>query len=223
MNKPTKLVIRCSELSKIMTKGKTKGMPSEGTKTFLMTKAKEDFYGIKTFVGNKYTEKGIQNEDLGIEMVNQIRFMDFTKNQERKTLDWITGECDINTHDSIIDIKCPWSFDTFPVFQEEADKNVKKSGYDWQLRGYMLLYNKPMAEIIYCLTTTPSDLLGFSDNIELHDVEHINIENRITCVKIERDEKKEEEMKTQYEIANKYYQECITELQNKTQKQESWI
>tara|TARA_R110001632_G_scaffold76073_1_gene172702 strand:- start:6752 stop:7408 length:657 start_codon:yes stop_codon:yes gene_type:complete len=218
MKTPNKLVIRCSELSKIMTKSKTKNSPSEGTKSFLMQKAKEDYFEIKTFFGNKYTEKGIQNEDLGIEMVNQSRFMDFKKNDERITLDWITGECDINAENNIIDIKCSWSFDTFPAFQEEANKSVKKSGYDWQLRGYMLLYNKQFGEVIYCLTTTPPDLLGYGDNAELHDVEHVEIENRMTSVKIERNVEKENEMYDQYLIANDYYLECLTELQNKNKK-----
>ena len=214
--KTKNLVVRCSSLSKLMTKGRGKASPlGETTKSFVMEKAKEDFYGIRPNFSNKYTEKGIANEDLGIEMVNQARFMDFKKNEERVTTEWLTGECDINAGDLIIDIKCSWSFDTFPAFQEEADKAVKKSGYDWQLRGYMMLYNKPMGEVVYCLTTTPASLLSPFDDLDLHDVEHIDIEKRMTCVKVERDDEKEEEIRQQYLVANEYYKECIKELENK--------
>ncbi len=222
--KSKNLIVRCSALSKIMTKSRSKNSPlSETAKSFVMEKAKEDFYGIRANISNKFTEKGIKNEEVGIEMVNQARFMDFRKNEERITTEWLTGECDINTGDKIIDIKCSWSFETFPAFQEEADKSVKKSGYDWQMRGYMMLYNKPVAEVIYCLTTTPAELLSPWDNLDLHDVEHINIQNRMTSVTVERDEVKESEILTQYSIANEYYKECMAELENKTQKQESWI
>ena len=217
--KTKNLIVRCSALSKIMTKSRSKSSPlSETAKTFVMEKAKEDFYGIRPNISNKFTEKGIRNEDLGIEMVNQSRFMEFKKNTERISTDWLTGECDINTGDKIIDIKCSWSFDTFPAFQEEADKAVKKSGYDWQLRGYMMLYNRPLGEVIYCLTTTPPDLLSPYDDIDLHDVEHIDINNRMTSVKVQRDEVKESEILMQYKIANEYYKECMAELETKINK-----
>tara|TARA_R110001592_G_scaffold302341_1_gene574261 strand:+ start:216 stop:869 length:654 start_codon:yes stop_codon:yes gene_type:complete len=215
--KERNLIVRCSALSKLMTKGRGKSSPlGETTKSFVMEKAKEDFYGIRPNFSNKFTEKGLRNEDLGIEMVNQARFMDFKKNEERISTSWLTGECDINAEDRIIDIKCSWSFDTFPAFQEEADKSVKKSGYDWQLRGYMMLYNKPFGEVVYCLTTTPPDLLTAYDNTDLHDVEHIDISKRMTSVRVERDEVKESEILMQYKIANEYYKECMAELENKS-------
>ena len=215
--KTKNLIVRCSSLSKIMTKSRSKSSPlSETAKTYVMDNAKEDFYGIRPNISNKFTEKGIKNEDLGIEMVNQARFMNYKKNEERISTDWLTGECDINGKDTIIDIKCSWSFETFPVFQEEGDKSVKKSGYDWQLRGYMLLYNKPFGEIVYCLTSTPADLLSPWDDKDFHNVEHIDIPSRMTSVKIERDAGKEEEIRQQYLLANEYYQECMAELNNKS-------
>ena len=218
------LLVRCSELHKIMTKSRSKTNPlSETTKSYVMEKAKESFYGIRPVISNKYTEKGIMNEPLGIQMVNQVRFMDFRKNENRKTIEWLTGECDIEGDERIIDIKCSWSFDTFPAFQEEADKAVKKAGYDWQMRGYMMLYDKNLAEVVYCLTSTPKSLLTSFDVPELHDVEHIAIEDRMTSVKVERCNVLETEIYNQYKIANKYYKECMAELENKHQKQLTWI
>jgi len=216
------LKVRCSELSNLMTKGRSKAEPlGETAKSYIQEKAKCDFYGLKPILENKYLSKGIANEQIGIDLVNQVRFMDFIKNTDRIDLGWLTGECDINADDRIIDIKCSWSFDTFPAFEEEAQKSVKKSGYDWQMRGYMMLYNKEVAEVIYCLTSTPDLLLTSWDDLTMHKVDHIEAEKRITAVRIERDLEIEEEIKKQYQIGNEYYKECINHLT--TKNQQSWI
>ena len=215
------LKVRCSELSNIMTKGRSKADPlGETAKSYIQEKAKNDFYGIFPTLENKYLTKGRLNEQIGIDLINQVRFMDFIKNTERIDNGWLTGECDVIAEDRIIDIKCSWSFETFPAYEDEAQKSVKKSGYDWQVRGYMMLYNKDLAEVIYCLTSTP-DILCMYDDINLHKVDHIEAEKRITAVRIERDLEIEEEIKKQYEIANLYYKECLAELT--TKNQQSWI
>jgi len=216
------LKVRCSELSNLMTKGRSKAEPlGETAKSYIQEKAKCDFYGLKPILENKYLSKGIANEQIGIDLVNQVRFMDFVKNTERIDVGWLTGECDINAEDRIIDIKCSWSFDTFPAYEEEAQKSVKKAGYDWQMRGYMMLYNKEVAEVIYCLTSTPDLLLTSWDDLTMHKVDHIEAEKRITAVRIERDLEIEEEIKKQYQIGNEYYKECINQLT--TKNQQSWI
>ena len=217
------LIVRCSELSQLMTKSRTKSNPmSETCKSYVMQKAKEVYYGIKPQMTNKYVEKGLRNEQIGIDLINQVRFMAYAKNEKRLTNGIITGECDINAKDRIIDVKCSWSWDTFPCYHEEAKKNMKKSGYDWQLRGYMWLYDKPKAEVIYCLTTTPDDLLGYSDTEEYHNVDHVAPECRMTSIVIERDASFEQEIKEHYEMANSFYKECLAELYNKQIKTEQW-
>ncbi len=218
------LIVRCSELHRLMTKSRTKSNPLGDTcKTYVMEKAKENHYGIRPNFSNKYTEKGLMNENKGIDLVNMVRFMDFKKNSKRLTNDYITGECDINGDDRIIDIKCSWSFDTFPCFKEEAFKQVKKSGYDWQMVGYMWLYNKQKAEVIYCLTSTPVELLGYNDEPLLHNVDHIDPADRLTSVTVERNLELEEQIIEKYEMANTYFKECLAELNNKHKKQEAWI
>tara|TARA_Y100000385_G_scaffold243838_1_gene261556 strand:- start:287 stop:943 length:657 start_codon:yes stop_codon:yes gene_type:complete len=209
------LIVRCSSLHKIMTKSRTKGALSETAKSYVHEQVKEVFYGIRTKIEGKFLDKGIRNEDKAIEMVNDVRFMDYRKNKIRKTNEWLTGECDIEGDNTIIDVKCSWSFDTFPAFNSEAEKMLKKSGYDYQVRGYMMLYNKPEAEVIWCMTSTPDDLLSTWDNKEIHKVDHIEPELRITGAKIKRDKDIEKQMLIQYELANTYFKECLTELENK--------
>tara|TARA_R110000744_G_scaffold97622_2_gene188633 strand:+ start:9140 stop:9799 length:660 start_codon:yes stop_codon:yes gene_type:complete len=210
------LIVRCSSLHKIMGRGRSKDTPlSETAKSYIHDLAKEKFYGIESKLTGKFLDKGIRNEDLGIEMINVSRFREYKKNEDRITTDWLTGECDINTGDEIIDVKCSWSFDSFPAFESEAEKMMKKSGYDWQLRGYMYLYDKPKAEVVWCMTSTPDDLLSPYDDHSVHKVDHIDIDLRLTGVNIERDLALEDQMLTQYQHANEYYQNCIVELKTK--------
>tara|TARA_R110000764_G_scaffold36200_3_gene80905 strand:+ start:7637 stop:8290 length:654 start_codon:yes stop_codon:yes gene_type:complete len=209
------LIVRCSSLSKIMTKAKVKGALSETAKTYCQDQAKELFYGIRYKIESKYLDKGTRNEDLAIDMLNTVRFKEYKKNEVRKSNEWLTGECDINTKDTIIDVKCSWSFDTFPAFDIEAVKMLKKSGYEWQVRGYMMLYDKPFAEVVWCMTTTPDDLLSKWDDKSTHKVDHIEPQYRLTGVKIERSSEIEDQMLEHYRIANEYFKQCLDNLKNK--------
>lgn len=209
------LIVRCSSLHKIMTKSRVKGALSETAKSYVHDQAKEIFYGIGSKIEGKYLDKGIRNENMAIKMVNDVRFMDYRKNDIRQTNEWLTGECDIEGDNTIIDVKCSWSFDTFPAFDYEAEKMLKKSGYDWQVRGYMLLYNKPEAEVVWCMTSTPDDLLSPWDDTNVHKVDHIDPELRMTGVKVKRDKEIEKQMFAQYELANQYFKECLLELKKK--------
>ena len=212
------LIVRCSSLHKIMGRGRSKTeMLSETAKSYIYEQAKEQFYGISSPVEGKFLDKGIRNENTAIDLLNLVRFKSYKKNTERKTNDWLTGECDINDPKKIIDVKCSWSFDSFPAFQHEADKMIKKSGYDWQVRGYMYLYDRPEAEVVWCMTSTPDDLLSQWDNKLLHKVDHIDAEYRITSVSVKRDLALEQTMLEQYAFANEFYKNCINELKTKNQ------
>lgn len=188
---------------------------SESTKTWLKDKVKAEFFEYKTELNSPPILKGIDYEFLSIELLNELLFQNYEKNEERKTNDWLTGECDIATDDEIIDVKSSWSLETFPVFQEDAEDAVKKAGYDWQLRAYMMLWDKPKASVRYCMISTPEHLLKDWDNRDVHRVDHIAANFRVTTVTIERDKDIEAKMLERYEVANKYYQMYLNELKNK--------
>ena len=196
---------------------------SETCRTWIKKIAQEAFYGYKTQVNSKYCDKGNMVEDDSIELLNSVLFTDYKKNVDRKQahhadgVDWLTGECDIySASDRLIrDIKSSWSIETFPAFQEDAEKKIKLAGYDWQMRGYMILWNASKAIIDVCLVDTPPELLSDYDNWELHEVEHIAPEKRITSVVVERSESIEVEIMERYNAANKFYKECINQLKSK--------
>lgn len=205
------MLIRCSALPKIMTAPRTKSeVLSETAKSYLKQIAKEDFYGYSTELSNKYLTKGIEMEADAIEMLNKVLFTSYEKNTQRVNTDFLTGEADIVANDEIIDIKCSWSLDTFPALP--SDINIKD--YEMQLRGYMMLYNKPKATVTYCMVTTPEGLCMY-ENPALHNVDHIEMEKRVTSITIERDLEIEKDIEAKCLAAIEYYTEYINQLNNK--------
>lgn len=201
-----------SSLGKLMTSPRSKSeVLSEGAKTYIKEVAKENFYGYHTDINSKYIFKGRDQEFDSIELLNSVRFTNYEKNTVRMVNEWMTGEADIVTDDLIIDIKTSWSLDTFPALPEDG----YESKYEWQLRAYMMLYERPKAELIYCMVTTSNELLNEWENLALHRVDHIAPEKRITVLAFERDQDKEKEIIEKLKAATEYYNEYYKLLEAK--------
>lgn len=202
--------IRASSLGDIMTDAKEKNEPlSKGAKTVLEKMAKEFVYGFNEVITGKYMDKGIIVEDQSIQLYNSVFFTSHKKNTERRSNDWITGECDIYTGSKIIDIKSSWSLATFPAtVASGADK-----GYEWQLRAYMMLWDVPHAEIAYCMVSTPDELIKYEQE-ELHYVDHIDEALRVTVVPYERDKELEEKIIFKVTAAQKYLGEMAKRIRS---------
>lgn len=198
--------IRCSSLSKIMTEPKTKSeVLSVGAKTYVEELAKEFVYGFQRVVTSKEMEKGTLVEQHSIDLINDVFFTSYTKNTERRENEWLTGECDIYVPNTkIIDVKSPWSLATFPatVF---AGQN---KDYEWQGRGYMMLWDVDHFEINYCMVNTPDELIRFEEPA-MHYVDQIDPSLRVTRVPYERDKALEEKIKEKVEAAREYFNQVV--------------
>ena len=201
------IIIRASALSAIMSDGKGKEELSVGAKTYVTKLAKEMIYGYDERLTTKYMDKGLRVEDESIDLYNAVHLTSYSKNMERKTNEWITGEADIVADDRIIDIKSSWCLTTFYVLADQG----RDTGYEWQLRAYMMLWDKPRADIAYCLVSTPDDLIGYESK-QLHKVDHINRELRVTIVPYERDAALEDKIKIKVQAARVYYDQVIQEI-----------
>jgi hypothetical protein len=173
---------------------------SVGAKTYILKLAKEFVYGYEEKITSKYMDKGILMEDESIKLYNSVFFTGHTKNIERKTNEWLTGECDIFTGNKIIDIKTSWSLATFPCIVDEC---VNKD-YEWQLRAYMMLWNVDQAELAYCMVNTPDDLMKY-EQADLHHVDHINEVLRVTTLSFDRDVSLEEKIKQKVGACSVYF------------------
>jgi hypothetical protein len=145
-------------------------------------------------------------------LLNLVRLEDYKKNEERVENEWLSGCCDIITETSIIDIKTSWSLDTFPATNYEL-KDL--SDYEWQGRAYMWLYDMPSFELCYVMVTTAPEIMGDYENGALHYVDHIAPEKRITSITFARDKEIEIQMAERLILANEFYNEVLTQLNNK--------
>lgn len=206
------MIFRPSQLGKLMTNSRSKSeVLSETAKSEIRRIAKQQFYGYNTELKTKPMIKGTDWEQVGIDLLNNVRFTNYTKNENRVTNDYLSGCCDIITDDLIIDIKSSWSLETFPATPSEAES----SDYEWQGRAYMMLYDRPAFELIYTMYTTPDELLTEWDNLSIHRVDHIDPAKRITVVRYERDLMYEELIIERLRHCSEYYSQYVNELNNK--------
>jgi hypothetical protein len=207
----TPLRIRCSALGQIMASPtaaavKAGEVLSVGAKTYIRKLAREDIFGVQEFVSTKAMEKGTRCEDEGILLYNAVFGTSHVKNTERRTDDYLTGECDI-AGDPVIDIKLPWSVSSFPICELDA----ANSDYEWQGRGYMRLWDAPSFRVAYCLVDTPDDLLGY-ERPELHRVSHVDDRLRVTVWDFARDLEKEALIVEKVKAAREYYSQVIADF-----------
>jgi len=109
-----------SQIGKLMTNGRGKNDIGATAISYIKDVAKENFYGYRTELNTKQIIKGKEQEQDSIDLLNTVRFEGYVKNIIRVENELMTGECDIITNDSIIDVKTSWSLDTFPAFKEDA-------------------------------------------------------------------------------------------------------
>lgn len=205
-------------MSDFLTSGRRKDEEfGETALTYLKELAKKAVLGIEKSFSSKYTDKGIMCEDETIKLLNNVYFKSYTKNEIRVSADGISGCCDIiSTKENLIrDVKTSWSMQTFPFFAEDCEKEIKKGGYEAQLRSYMMLYDIDNACIDFGLVNTPPELIGYED-IEIHEVEHLPEKARITTSKVfTRCKEWEQKFIERHAKAQVLFTQFCKELENK--------
>lgn len=201
-----------SSIALIMTEPRLKvdkeaGNLSEGAKTYLNKLAKESVYQFREQINTKPVQKGNICEGDSIALFNSVFFTDYEKNTVRIETDLMSGEADIVGDDVIIDIKTAWSLATFPATPDDAHSDL----YEYQLRAYMHLYDKPRAELAYCLVSTPDDLCKW-EQPELHCVDHYPASMRVTIWKCDRDLEIESRILEKCKKAQEYLAEQILRI-----------
>lgn len=202
---------RCSSIGKLMTepRSKSEGPLSVGAKTYIRELAAQEIFGVDFQISSKAIEKGIEVEEDSIQLLNRVRGLALKKNSERRSNDFITGECDLFDNQSKRghDIKSSWSIQTFPILVADCEDKL----YEWQMRGYMALWDAEEWEVNYCLVNTPDRLIGF-ENMELHYVSHIPEHMRVTTWTVKRDIEKEAAIFEKVQVAREYFKSVINEF-----------
>ena len=202
---------RCSSIGKLMTepRSKSEGVLSVGAKTYIRELAAQEIFGVDFEVSSKYIEKGIEAEGDSIDLLNSVRGLSLVKNTERRDNEFITGECDLFDDDAKRghDIKTSWSIATFPIIVADCEDKL----YEWQMRGYMALWDADEWEVNYCLVDTPDRLIGF-EPMQLHVVSHLPEWMRVTTWTVKRDLDKEAAIYEKVKAANEYLKLVINEF-----------
>ena len=205
------LKIRCSSIGKLMTEPRTKGegILSIGAKTHVRELFAQELFGVDFEFSSKHTEKGNQVEHEGIALLNRVRCLSLTKNSERRSNDWITGECDLFDAERRRghDLKCSWSVATFPICESDCVDKL----YEWQMRGYMWLWDADEWEVNYALVNTPERLIGY-EPITMHFVDHIPEHHRLTTWVVKRDRALEELIAMKVAAARVHFREIAAEF-----------
>ncbi len=202
---------RCSSLGKLMTepRSKSEGVLSVGAKTYIRELAAQEIFGVEFEISSKAIEKGIEVEGDSIDLLNSVRGLSLFKNTERKSNEFITGECDLFDAEAKRghDIKSSWSIATFPITVADCEDRL----YEWQMRCYMALWDADEWEVNYCLVDTPDRLIGF-EPMQLHVVSHLPEWMRVTTWTVKRDLEKEAAIYEKVKAANEYLNSVINEF-----------
>ena len=218
------LIVAARDCYKLMTNPRSKEDElSETTKSWLKELAVEEVLGIRNSVDTKPMMKGALCVHESVDLYNQVMTSGYKKNSVTREKYGFRGTPNLLGNDFVIKITTSWDATTFPFFQDEANKLVKKSGYDWQCRVYMMLFGKNKAAVSYCLVDTPSEtpqgdvLLNKWDDCTLHRFDGIvDAQKRVSIAEVmERDTTIEQKMLERYVVANRYYQRYLEELHNK--------
>ena len=185
--------IRASASGKLMTKSRLKdGALSKTALSYVQDWYKEQIYGVKKNIDNKYLRKGISVEDNAIDYAaKELGWLFAEKNEDYFEDAHFCGTPDVILDDTIIDIKSSWDCFTFPLFEDE----IPNKDYYYQLQTYMALTGLKKAQLVYVLMDTP-------ESIERDAVSYESVESkyRIKIFYVDYDEEVVESMrdKVQY-------------------------
>jgi len=165
-----KFKIRSSAVGKIW--GSTTKL-TQGNVTYLENWLKEKLYDRRNKFNSKYCDKGNIMEEASVMLISEQLGQPLAKNEEYKENDFLTGTCDIDTGDTIIDIKNSWNCFTFPLFADD----VPNKDYFLQLQAYMELWGRDKAKLIYTLMDTPEHLImqeakgiAYKEGLDINEV-----------------------------------------------------
>ena len=128
-----------------------KGLGKTG-ESFLQQWVKEQLYGRKKFMTNKYVEKGLIMEDASLDYIAEhLCYGMLVKNEEYFNNEYFTGTPDVILDDHIIDVKNSYDCFTFPLFEND----VPNKDYIYQAQIYMDLVGRDSYKLIYTLMDNP--------------------------------------------------------------------
>lgn len=184
---------------------------SAGGKSHVRDLVREAVYGFEPAELNTFPIlKGREVEPECIAMLSRLLGRPLIKNTERRNNGLIAGECDIfeahirHGHD----IKAPYSMASMPIVRADA----YDSDYEWQMQGYMILWDAEAWSVDYVLVNTPEDLIGRIEPQAHHYVDHIAERLRWTTWVVQRNRARQSLIEDKVIAARRYFREVMNEF-----------
>jgi hypothetical protein len=144
------------ELSDLIAKRDAPPELSDTAKAFVKKIWLQMQKGVYIDIKSKYLDKGLYAEEDAITLLTEVDGVFYVKNDERKSNENHTGECDIFKEfpdkKIVIDTKCSWSPETFMNAQPDIL-------YEVQGDIYMELWDADEFHLKYCLVDAPPHLV----------------------------------------------------------------
>jgi len=192
---------------------------SAGAKMYLKEFASEFLFGYHKVVETRVLDKGIQCEQMVIDLYNAVHFTRLAKNTERRVDEYLTGECDLHQPGKrTIDTKTCWDVSTFPILSEDCHDIA----YEWQGRAYMRLWDVPEHVVAFGLVDTPDSLIPAWEQAELHAVSHHAPNKRMTTITYTRDLALEELIVTKCKAGRAYLDKIISQFEREHNITPDW-
>lgn len=231
------LKIRCSSLHKIMTYPK-KDELSKGAKSYIKALHKEKTMNISPEFWSRYISKGIDCEQISIELANEILdwnlpFEAIYGQQQYHENEYLTGHTDVFHNNILAEIKTSWNGNTFPMYEDDE----YNKDYKWQCMGYLALTGLQKCDLVYCLIDTPEPMVldqirrehwkedsvwnGDEDDQIVnavrsrHELNHIPKKIKHQHYIIERDEEAIKNIYRRVELCREYWKELNNYIKNK--------
>lgn len=144
------------ELAELIAKRDAPPQLSDTAKAFVRKIWLLNEKGVRIDIKSKYLDKGIYAEEDAITLISEVDNILYVKNEERRTNEDHSGECDIfkefPTKKITIDVKSCWDPETFlaaepgPIYEGQGDV-------------YMDLWNADEHHVKYCLVDAPPHLV----------------------------------------------------------------
>lgn len=203
------ILFRASEVGALMAKPDKDVLPV-GAMTFLTKKASQIVLDWRENIDTFPMQKGIEVEDHSIALFNEVTGNFFFKNTERKSNDFLTGECDIfdSEKSTIWDIKSSYSKKTHEIFMDVTSNTT----YFWQLVSYAELWDTKNAGLARCLVDTPEHLISSKDDIDWHIVSHIEPLKRCAYGQMQVTTELREQLMNRVKLAQNKLMEMLAEF-----------
>jgi len=208
-DKLTKL--QAEKLAEFDAKIKAKENPivelTQASKTVLHNIWNYEILKIRPVLKSKAVRRGKAQEDESMDLVNQVFKIELSKNTKRLENDYFTGEPDLLTQESVIDIK---TCETWQTFQAKTSE-VANTDHFYQVWAYLLLANKKRGYIAYTLPSYDESFILYKQeqaiDQEEADQEFYNMNfDRIPAnkrIKVFKIQQRDIELPVVYEYLNK--------------------